>query len=173
MSKKFLGLDADSPAGQRWQVLQQHWLALGARERGLLQLAGTALLLLLVWSLAVGPALRTLRQAPTQLAELDLQLQAMQAMALEARELRQLPAVPAAQAQQALRAASEHLGAAARLSITGERAVLSLNGVDSEDLQTWLGEVRSAARARPIEASLQRGANGFTGSIVLALGATP
>ena len=35
----------------------------------------------------------------------------------------------------------------------GERAVLTLTGVPSEALQSWLGEVRAAARARPVEAA--------------------
>lgn len=155
---------------QAWQQLRGHWQGLGARERQLLQLAGAALALLLLWSLLLAPALRVLRQAPAQLAQLDGQLQQMQALALEARELRALPPVPPAQARQALEAASAHLGSAARLNISGDRAVLSLSGVSSEALQTWLGEVRSAARARPVEASLQRGPAGYSGTLVLALG---
>jgi general secretion pathway protein M len=152
------------------QQLSSRWQALGERERLALQLGGTALGLLLLWLVALQPALRTVQQAPAQLSQLDGQLQQMQRLAEEARELRALPAVPAAQALQALRAASEHLGPAARLSVTGDRAVLSLNGVSSEALQTWLGEVRSAARARPVEASLQRGPQGYSGSVVLTLG---
>ncbi|QPF72514.1 type II secretion system protein M [Roseateles sp. DAIF2] len=166
-------LDADSPAGQRWIALQNHWQALGARERGLLQLAGAALGLLLLWSVAVQPALRILRQTPAQLTQLDAQLQTMQALALETRELRAQPMVPASQARQALQAASEHLGTSARLNVSGDRAVLSLNGVGSEALQSWLAEVRGAARARPVEASLQRGPQGYSGTIVLALGTAP
>lgn len=156
---------------QAWQQLRGHWQALGARERQLLQLAGAALALLLLWTLLLAPALRVLRQAPVQLAQLDGQLQQMQALALEARELRAQPAVPPAQARQALEAASAHLGSAARLNISGDRAVLSLSGVSSEALQTWLGEARNAARARPVEASLQRGPAGYSGTLVLALGA--
>ena len=102
----------------------------------------------------------------------------MQSLAAEARELRALPAVPAAEAAQALQAASDHLGPAARLSLSGDRAVLTVTGIGSESLQAWLGEVRSAARARPVEAQLQRGPKGYTGTIVLALsgaatGSTP
>lgn len=159
---------------QALRPLQVHWQGLGARERGLLQLAGAALALLALWSLAVQPALRTLSQAPAQLAQLDTQLQRMQHLAAEARELREQPVVPAGQALQALQAASERLGAAGRLSITGERAVLSLNGIDSATLQGWLDEVRGAARARVVEANLQRGPRGYGGSITLALaGAAP
>lgn len=148
-----------------------HWQGLGERERLAVLIGGSALAVLLLWMLAVQPALRTLQRAPQQLAQADTQLQQMQALAREAGELRSLPVVPAAQAQQALQAASTHLGSAARLVVTGDRAVLTLNGVSPEALQAWLQEVRGAARARPVEAKLQRGPSGFTGSIVLAVGA--
>ena len=159
---------------QALQPLQAQWQVMGARERRLVLLAGAALALLLLWSLALQPALRTLRQAPAQLAQLDAQLQQMQRLAAEARELRAQPVVPAGQALQALQAASERLGAAGRLSITGERAVLTLNGLEAAALQAWLDEVRGAARARVVEASLQRGPRGYGGSITLSLaGAAP
>lgn len=150
---------------------RSHWLALGERERLTVLIGGTALALLLLWTVAVQPALRTLSRAPQQLAQLDVQLQQMQSLAQEAAELRALPVVPAAQGQQALQAASTHLGSAARLVVTGDRAVLTLSGVPPEALQAWLLEVRGAARARPVEAKLQRGPNGFSGNIVLAVGA--
>lgn len=169
--RKTLGFALSPEQAAQWQQLKSRWQALGERERTIAQLGAAALGLLLLWSVAVQPALRTLRAAPNQLSQVDAQLQQMQRLAQEARELRELPAVPAAQSLQALKAASDHLGPAARLSISGERAVLSLNGVGSEALQAWLGEIRSAARARPVEATLQRGPQGFTGSIVLALGA--
>ena len=155
------------PKTTRWQDLvgpvQTRWQTLGDREQQALRGAAWALGLLLLWLLAVQPALKVLRQTPAQLEAVELQLQEMQSMALQARELRAAPAVPAAQALQALQAASDHLGAAARLSITGDRAVLTLNGIASEPLQAWLGEVRSAARARPLEAQLQRGPRGHHG----------
>jgi general secretion pathway protein M len=36
-------------------------------------------------------------------------------------------------------------------------------------LRDWLAEVRSSARARPLEANLARGPLGYSGSIVVAL----
>ena len=45
------------------------------------------------------------------------------------------------------------------------------DSLDGEDLADWLADVRSAARARPIEAQLSRGPDGFRGSLVLQLGA--
>lgn len=148
---------------------QAQWQQMGERERNAAQLIALLLSLALLWFVAVQPAWRTLNQAPAQAESLERQLQDMQALAQEAQELRAAPTVPAAQATQALQAASEHLGPAARLQINGDRAVLMLNGVSSEALQAWLGEARSAARARPLEAKLQRSPQGFNGSIVLSL----
>jgi len=153
-----------------WGRARQQWQALAPRERLGLQLAALAVTLLaLVW-LGIQPAWRTLRQAPQQLAQLEVQLQQVQQWAAEAQQLRQLPPVPAAQAQQALQAATAFLGPAARLDIQGERARVSVNELNGEALSRWLAEVRSSARARPIEAQLQRGPQGYSGHIVLALG---
>ena len=88
--------------------------------------------------------------------------------------LKAVPAVVASQGALALQAASDHLGDVAKLSISGDRAVLTVTGIASEPLLAWLGEVRSAARARPVQAQLQRGPKGYSGTIVLALnGAAP
>lgn len=158
----------------QWQQLKAQaltqWEALGERERLALAAVGASLTLLLAWSVLLAPALRTLQTAPVELEKLDLQLQQMQAQAQEAKALRAAPAVPPAQAQAALTASVEHLGSAARLNLTGDRAVVTLNGVAPEMLQGWLGEVRSAARARPVEAQLTRGPKGYAGTLVLTLG---
>lgn len=153
----------------RAQVLTQ-WQSMGERERLAVGTVGVLLGLLLAWSLLVAPALRTLKSAPAELETLELQLQQMQAQAQEARALGSAPPVPPAQAEAALKASVERLGAAARLNITGDRAIVTLNGIAPPVLQAWLAEVRAAARARPIEAQLTRGATGFSGNLVLSLG---
>ena len=156
------------------EPLRARWQALGAREQSALRIAAWALALLALWLLAVQPAWRTLRQAPAQIDLLEQQLQTMQSLAAEVRVLRAVPAVPAGQAPIALQAASDHLGDAAKLSVSGDRAVLTVNGIGSEPLLAWLGEVRSAARARPVQAQLLRSPKGYSGTIVLALnGASP
>lgn len=94
----------------------------------------------------------------------------MQAQALEASQLRAAPPVPPAQAEAALKASVEHLGPAARLNVAGDRAIVTLNGITPPALQAWLGEVRAAARARPVEAQLTRGPTGYSGTLVLSLG---
>lgn len=167
----------DKPSAGLQAQLQQartqalaRWQALGERERVVAGAAAVLIGLLLVWLVLVAPALRTLRTTPAALETVELQMQRMQAQALEARTLRAAPAVPPEQAQAALKASVEHLGSAARLSVSGERAVVTLTGIAPAALQAWLGEVRAAARARPIEAQLTRGPQGYSGSVVLGLG---
>lgn len=160
-----------APEGLRLATarLRAQWAGMAVRERRLIALALGLVGLALVWMIAVQPAWRTLRELPAQIDTLDLQLQQMQRLAAESRELRQLPPVPAAQAEAALRGATARLGANASLNLQGDRAILTLNGVEGSALAAWLGEVRSAARARPDEAKLSRGPNGYSGSVTLTL----
>lgn len=145
------------------------WRERSLRERRALQLALLLVGALLLWW-AVRPAWQTLRAAPAQLAQLDVQWQAMQRQAAEARELRATPPVTVEQAQLALKASADALGDKARLVVQGDRATLTLNGLPSGALRDWLLQARSSARARPIEARLTRAASGYSGSIVLVIG---
>lgn len=152
---------------------QTRWKQLAARERVMVAAAGTLLGLALLWWVGVQPAWQTLRGAPARLEQLDGQLLIMRKLAAEARELRQSPAPAGVQAQAALTAASERLGASARLSVQGDRAVLTLEGVDPGALRNWLVEVRTGARARPLEAQLVQGGAGFSGTVTVVLPASP
>lgn len=146
------------------------WQAMAARERRLVVVGGTVLGLFLLWVLFVQPAWRTVREAPAKLDRLDAQLQHMQHLAAEGRELRNAPAMSAAQSAIVLKAATDRLGERARLSVQGDRAVLTLSNATTEQLRNWLAEARSGAHARPIEAQLSRGPQGFNGTIVVTLG---
>lgn len=147
------------------------WLSLAQRERTALVVVAWVLALLLTWLLAVQPAWRTLARSPVELDAMDIQLQVMQGQATEAQALRGAAPVTPDQANAALAAATVRLGDKAKLSVQGERATLTLNGLGSAALRDWLAEARAGARARPIEASLTRAASGFNGTLVLALGA--
>jgi general secretion pathway protein M len=160
-------------AAQALAPLRSWWRALPAREQRLLTLAGAVLGLALLWWVALQPALRTLRTAPAALEASENQLRAMQRLAAEATELRNAPPVNVEQAGAALRAATERLGEQAKLSLQGDRAVLTLNGITTSQLRDWLAEARSGARARPVEASLLRNGPGYSGTLVLALGGAP
>jgi general secretion pathway protein M len=148
------------------------WRARAPRERVALAVAACALIALLVWALLVAPALATLRSAPLQLESLESQLQQMRGMAAEVRELRNMTPVAAAQAGLAIKAAAERHGDKVRLSLQADRALLTLVGVSPEQLRALLVEVRSAARARPVEAQLNRTPTGYSGTLVFNVGAS-
>jgi general secretion pathway protein M len=147
------------------------WEALGARERRFVILTVALVVIVLLWTVAVGPAWRTLRDAPVERARLDVDWATMQRQAAEVRGLRAAPPITPALASQSLQAATARLGGGARLALQGERAVLTLNGIDGPALIQWLAEVRQGARARPVEATLNHGDDGYAGTIVLQLGA--
>ncbi len=146
------------------------WAALPERERRLAGFAGAALLLFLTWVVAVQPALRTLASAPAQRDALEVQWQAMQKRAAEVTELRGATPMSPEQSLAALKAATDRLGAKARLSVQGDRVVLTLTNVGTSELRDWLAEARSGARARPVEATLSRAADGYSGTLIVAVG---
>ena len=150
--------------------LRAWWQGLAARERLGVALGGSVLALYAVWALAVQPAWRTLNTAPLELEALEGQLQTMQGLASEAGVLRAAPPVNIEQASAALKAATERLGDKGRLTLQGERAVLTVNAIGTRALTDWLAEARSGARARPIEATLTRAAQGYNGTLVLTIG---
>lgn len=162
-------LPSTAPQGLRLQAAM-FWRERAARERQALAAGALALVVVLVWLALVQPAWRTAREAPAQLDAIDGQIQQIQVTAAEVRALRAVAPVPTMQAAAALKAATDRLGPAARLSIQGDRAALTLTGVGPDALRAWLGEARSAARARPVEASLSRVAQGYSGTLVLTLG---
>ena len=147
-----------------------YWLARTPRERQALAWVTTLLVAFAVWAALVQPAWRVARTAPAQIDQLNAQLEQMKRVAAEAQSLRGTPPVTVAQAGAALKASTERLGDKARLTLQGDRATLTLTGVTGDALRAWLLEARSGARARPLEAQLQRGADGFTGNVIVAIG---
>jgi general secretion pathway protein M len=148
------------------------WQGRTRRERQAVVIVAAVLAFFVVWSLAVQPALRTLREAPAQLDRLDAQYQQMQRVATESSALRSAPRVTLSQAGTALKAATDRLGEHGKLSLQGERATVTLTGVSPEALRAWLAEARSGARARPVDVQLQRGPLGYSGSLSVTMGAT-
>jgi len=149
--------------------LRQRWTALAPRERALLGTAVAALLVLLLWLLALRPIWQTWVSVPAQLQETEGQWLRMQAQAAEAQELKTAAPVPPEQARQALQAATGRLGERATLQWQGERATLTLKQISPAALQTWLQEARQGARARPVETQLQRQDDGLSGRLVVQL----
>jgi general secretion pathway protein M len=155
--------DARQQAGRFWQ-------SRAPRERQLIVVMVVSVAILAVWLILIQPALRILRDAPVELDRLDQQMQQMQLAASEMQGLRAASPVPTEQASTALRAATAQLGSSAKLAIQGDRAVLTFTGIQGDALRGWLGEARSAARARPVEAQMVKAAIGYSGSITVSLG---
>lgn len=153
---------------EEWQA---KWLAMPARERQLFSVAGWLAALVVLVMIGIRPAWKTLQETPKQLHEVGAQLEVMRRQAAEVQDLRQRPPVPPVQAEAALQAASERLGGAGRLMVQGDRATLTANGVSGEALAVWLDEIRSGARAKPVEVNLSQSEPGkYSGTVILALG---
>ena len=155
------------------QQVGSRWSALALRERRYVSIAAVLVGAALLWMFTIQPAWRVVRDAPAKLDQLELQLQQMQRMQSESAVLRSAPPVAPSQAAMALKAATERLGDGAKLSLQGDRATLTLTAISADALRAWLQEVRSAARARPVEMQLMRNPRGFNGSLVVTLGGTP
>lgn len=154
-------------------ALQVRWMQLAPRERNLLTLAASLILLTLLWLLLLAPSLRTLRTAAAQAQALDAQLQHMQSMQAQAKALQQQAPLSQADAVRALNQATQQtLGASAQISVNAERATVTLQATRADALAQWLAQARINARATPLEARLNRLAtpNGVTWSGVLVMG---
>ena len=152
------------------EQLQARYAKLDARERQMVVVIGGLLAFLLVWLILVRPAWNTLETAPGLREQADAQLLQLQAISSEAKQLRALPPVPQSVAEQVLKSATDDLGGKAKIAVQGDRATLSVTGINGEDLRTWLIKARGGARARPVEANLTRAGDGYNGTLVVAIG---
>lgn len=163
------------PESATKQALAQalgHWQAMGLRERRALSLVGSLVLTFLIWAVAIQPALQTLAKAPAELDRLEVQLQEMNRMMGESRDLRGIAPVSVTQAMASLRSATDRLGQQGRVTFQGDRVTLTLTNASPEALKEWLLEVRTAARARPIEAQINRSNTAYSGTILLVMGSS-
>jgi general secretion pathway protein M len=153
------------------EMLRQRWAMLAPRERTLAVAAAALVGLALVWWVALGPALATLRSADAQHRALDTQLHSMKRLQAQARDMqgqpRQNPNEAIRQFEASIR---QQLGTAARYSIAGDRVTVTLTNAPAAALAQWLSQVRTNARAIPGEAKLTRNpGGGWDGNLVLTL----
>lgn len=158
--------------------LQARWRLLARREQRLLLAALALVLLALLWSVTLAPALATLKAAQQQRGVLDAQWQQMQRLQAQAKVLQAQPPLTFADARRLLEASVKPLGATAQLVVTGERVTLNFKAISADALAQWLAQARLNARAVPSEARLVRGAavagsapGGWNGTLVLSLSA--
>jgi general secretion pathway protein M len=153
------------------QDLRTRWAGLAPREQALVAAAAAVVALALLWWIALGPALATLRSAEAQHRALDAQLQHMRRLQAQARAMQSQPRQSHEEALRQLETAiREHLGVNARYTIAGERVSVTLSNAPADGLARWLTQVRSNARALPGEARLTRNASGgWDGTLLVTL----
>ena len=138
-------------------ALQRRWNSLLPSEKTLVQITVVVVGAALLWWLAVAPALQTLRTANTRHQALDAQLQQMKRLQAQAQQLQTQPKISADESLRALEASvKQRLGAAAQLNVAGDRATVTLKGAPAEAIAPWLAQVRTNARALPVETRLVR-----------------
>jgi general secretion pathway protein M len=152
-------------------VLLARWNRLAPREKLLVAATIGLLTLLIVWLIAVRPALGVVRSAAQQHRILDAQLQQMRSLQQQAVALKAQPKLGHDEALRLLELSlRERLGTTARLAVNGDRATITLAGTPADALARWLTQARVDARALPSEARLARNTGGlWEGTLVLSL----
>ena len=148
-------------SGHEGRVLSMKFLnifqALPDKDRQRLLVLASVFLALMLWTWNLAPALKTLREVPLQLTQLDAQTQQLKAMQAQAQTLQKSPRIKSNEAASLLQnAASEVLGNGARLNIEGTRATLTLSGVSADSLAQFVALARTQSQTMPIEAHLQK-----------------
>ena len=153
------------------QALRARFDALAAREKLMVAVAVLVVAFGLVWMIAIGPALTTLRTAEEQRRTLDMQVQRMVNLQAQAQTLQSQPKMGREEALRQLeQSVKQRLGTAARVLVSGDRVTITLAGVQADALAQWLAQARTTARSLPGEAHLTRNAAGtWEGNLVLAL----
>ncbi len=151
--------------------LRARWSAMPPRERRLLLLAAAVLAVALLWLALLRPALRTLRDAPGEIARLQAQLRNVRVQAAELDQLAKVPDAPTADVDvrstlldwmhrhaPATRVEVGVLPAGASLQVHGMRpsTLLDLARVARHDWNCTVSLVK-----------LQRAADGFDGRLQL------
>jgi general secretion pathway protein M len=147
--------------GHEGRVLSMKFLnifqALPDKDRQRLLVLASVFLSLMLWTWNLAPALKTLREVPLQLTQLDAQTQQLKAMQAQAQTLQKSPRIKSNEAASLLqKASSEVLGNGARLNIEGTRATLTLSGVSADSLAQFVALARTQSQTMPIEAHLQK-----------------
>jgi general secretion pathway protein M len=141
--------------------MNSEWLkrlmALPDKDRQRLKYLALGLFLSLLWFWNIAPALKTYREAPQQLAQLELQSHYLKSLQTQAVALQKAPRMNAQNASAALQqTASEILGSSAKLNVEAGRATLNLTPTSADTLAQFLASARIKAYALPVEAQLQK-----------------
>lgn len=151
------------------------WQALSPREQRGISVLGALLAVLLFWSIAIAPALNTLRDSDNRRTQISQQQAHMLALQAQAQALQTRTPLARDEALRNLQALTP--SAQMQLNVQGDRVTVQLKAVPAASLANWLAQARSQAQALPVEAHLTRGNATSTvsntvvwdGSLVLSL----
>jgi general secretion pathway protein M len=152
-------------------ALLARWKGLAPREKLLVAATVALVAALLLWLIALRPALGVVRSSAQQHRALDAQLQQMRGLQQQATALKAQPKLGHDEALRLLEVSlRQRLGTTARLAVNGDRATITLAGTPADALARWLTQARVDARALPSEARLSRNTGGlWEGTLVLSL----
>ena len=139
-------------------LLRRH--ALNAREQRAIAILGALLGVLLFWSIAIAPALHTLRDSDHRRAQIAQQQAHMQALQNQAQALQTRTPLSRDEALRSLQSLS--VGTSMPLSVQGDRVSVELKAVPAHTLAHWLAQAHRQAQTLPIEAHLTRSTSGTT-----------
>ena len=143
--------------------LNSRWSQLTARERGMVMAGSVFIVVMLVWTWAVGPALAVLRSAPQQREILSTQLHRVQTLAAEAAQIRSATTrsspnpsflKPAMEAT-----ISSRIGPSARLELTSEGAIIRVEMAIPSALADTLEALRTQHQLVATSAQLAQNPN--------------
>ena len=152
-------------------ALRTRWQSLPAREKKLVAATVAVLAVVLLWLVALRPALGVLRSAQQQHRSVDAQLQRMRGLQAQAQALQSQPKQSHEEALRKLEVSiRQRLGTSARFAVTGDRVSVTLTATPPDALAQWITQARVDARALPSEARLVRNAGGlWEGTMMLSL----
>jgi general secretion pathway protein M len=137
----------------RAQVLAR-WLALSPREQRGLSVLGALLGVLLFGSVAIAPALNTLRDSDNRREQIGQQQAHLLALQHQAQALQARTPLSRDEALRNLQGLTA--GTDIQLNVQGDRVSVQLKAVPAPTLAQWLAQARSQAQALPVEAHLTR-----------------
>ena len=134
--------------------IQARWQALGPREQRGIAVIAALLGVWLFWSVAIAPALNTLRDSDQRRAQIDQQHAQMLALQAKARALQARTPLSRNEALRSLQSITP--SPQIQLNVQAERVSVQLKAVPAPILANWLTQARTQAQALPVEAHLTR-----------------
>ena len=124
------------------------------REQRGVSVLGVLVGVVLFWSIAIAPALNTLRDSDNRRAQIGQQQDHMLALQAQAKALQTRTPLSRDEALRTLQSLTPN--AQIQLNVQGDRVAVQLKAVPAPTLANWLAQVRSQAQTLPVEVHLTR-----------------